>query len=54
VRKGGKYSDLDEPLENPLIIAVNSRSVFFEDDEADPALFGHLGRGAAGRSTPPL
>jgi hypothetical protein len=28
--------------------------VFFEDDDADQALFGHPGRDAAGRSTPPL
>lgn len=38
--KGGKYADLDEPLENPLIIALNSGSVFFEDDDTDQALFG--------------
>jgi hypothetical protein len=38
--KGGKYADLDAPLENPLIIAINTGSVFITDDDIHQALFG--------------
>jgi hypothetical protein len=39
-KKGSKYTDLDTPLENPLIIAINTGSVFIDDGDIDQALFG--------------
>ncbi|MGB7165294.1 MAG: hypothetical protein WBD70_19510, partial [Mycobacterium sp.] len=40
--KGRKYAELDKPLEDPLIVALNTWWVPFGDDEDEPfeALFG--------------
>ncbi|MDI3312950.1 MAG: hypothetical protein QJR12_01285 [Mycobacterium sp.] len=38
--KGKKYTDVDTPLEYPFIVALNTATVFIDDDEIDDALFG--------------
>jgi len=38
--KGRKYADIDTPLDRPLIVALNTATVFIDDDEIDAALFG--------------
>jgi hypothetical protein len=38
--KGRKYADVDTPLDRPLIVALNTATVFIDDDEIDAALFG--------------
>jgi hypothetical protein len=38
--KGRKYTDVDTPLDHPLIVALNAATVFIDDDEIDHALFG--------------
>ncbi|ORV09654.1 hypothetical protein AWB95_17720 [Mycobacterium celatum] len=38
--KGSKYTDVDTPLDHPLIVALNTATVFIDDDEVDQALFG--------------
>lgn len=38
--KGRKYTDVDTPLDHPLIVALNTATVFIDDDEIDAALFG--------------
>jgi hypothetical protein len=38
--KGRKYANLSQPLDNPLVVAINSGSVFFENSDVDQALFG--------------
>jgi hypothetical protein len=44
-KKGRKYAELDKPLEDPLIVAINTWWVPFVDDEDEPfdALFGSTG-----------
>ena len=38
--KGKKYNGVDTPLDHPLIVALNTTTVFIDDDEVDRALFG--------------
>lgn len=38
--KGRKYTGVDTPLDHPLIVALNTTTVFIDDDEIDHALFG--------------
>jgi hypothetical protein len=38
--KGRKYTGVDTPLDHPLIVALNTATVFIDDDEIDHALFG--------------
>ena len=38
--KGRKYTDVDTPLDHPLIVALNTATAFIDDDEIDAALFG--------------
>jgi hypothetical protein len=38
--KGKKYTCVDTPLDDPLIVALNTTTVFIDDDEVDRALFG--------------
>jgi hypothetical protein len=38
--KGRKYADLAQPLEDPLVVAINSGSGFLENSDVDQALFG--------------
>ena len=38
--KGRKYADVDTPLHRPLIVGLNTATVFIDDDEIDAALFG--------------
>lgn len=38
--KGKKYTDVDTQLDHPLILALNTTTVFIDDEEIDRALFG--------------
>jgi hypothetical protein len=38
--KGKKYTDVETQLDHPLIVALNTATVFIDDDEVDRALYG--------------
>jgi hypothetical protein len=38
--KGKKYTDVEAPLDHPLIVALDTTTVFIDDGEVDRALFG--------------
>jgi hypothetical protein len=38
--KGKKYTDVEAPVDHPLIVALDTTTVFIDDGEVDRALFG--------------